>query len=206
MNKEKIKEFFAKLNNGYLIAAICAILIGVIVLGAMIGLVARPFAINTAYTAKVEKESLGETITVKSKLVLLDGGRYSLTVRDSTGKVTYFGDYAYGRIETGENASKHNIIRFEYDGSHAVFDSYVFGSKETVELTSPFKLQYGDVEFINVGGILLLVFYCFVIVGCAAIAAILIVKRKDGNIVFTDKLRLVKRLKEIEDMLGIKFE
>ena len=213
--KEKLANFFKKLNNGYIIAAICAILIGVIVLGAMIGLVARPFATNTTYTAKVKTEVLGETYTAKAKLVLLDGGRYSMTIRDSQKqRYTYFGDYGFGKLVDEENV-RESVIWFEYNGQMVAVDQALFGgdllssmikTANISEQTNPFKIQYGEVTFTNVGGILLLVLYCFVIVIAAAIATVLLLKRKDGNVVFTSKIRLIKRLRELEDMLGVRHD
>lgn len=194
--KEKFKEFFNKLNNTYLVAAICALLIAVIVFGLMISLVAHPFATNTTYTAKIESELDGETYTARAKLVLMDEGRYSLTSKSALldGRVTNFGDYGYGKIRLEEGKSRKNVIWFDGD------------LLNMVEVTSPFKLEYNEQTFTNVGGILLLVCYCFVIAIAVAIAVYLIIKRKDGKPAFTSKLRLVKRLKEIEEMLGVKHE
>ena len=194
--KERIREFFNKLNNNYLVAAICALLIAVIVLGLMIGLVAHPFATNTTYTAKIESTFDGETVTSRAKLVLLDDGRYSLTAKSAMldGRVTNFGDYAYGKVRLEEGKARSNVIWF--DGN--VLD--------IIELKSPFKLQYNDITFTNVGGIILLVFYCFVIAVAVAIGVYLILKRKDGRPAFTSKIRLVKRLKELEEMLGVRHE
>ena len=212
--KEKLANFFKKLNNSYIVAAICAILIGVIVLGLMIGLVAHPFATNTTYTAKVKTEIDDETYTTKAKLVLLDGGRYSMTLKDSKRQnYTYFGDYGYGKFIDEEN-SRQSMIWFEYDGLMSIEDVALFRGDSissilkinSSKLTNPFKIQYGEVVFTNVGGILWLVFYCCVIAIAAAIATILLLKRKDGNVVFTSKIRLIKRLREIEDMLGVRHD
>lgn len=206
----KFKEFLKKLNNGYIIAAICVILIGVIVLGLMIGLVARPFATNTAYTAKVKTEVLGETHVTKAKLVLLDGGRYSMTIRNSQKSTyTYFGDYGYGKdkLDTDEER-RHNVIWFEYDGELVALDLVLFGGDKTemVEQKNPFKLQYGGITFTNVGGILLLIIYCVLIAILAAIAAILLVKRNDGKVAITNKMNLIRRLSNLEEMLGVHHE
>ena len=192
--KEKIKEFFNKLNNNYLVGAICAFLIAVIVLGLMIGLVAHPFATNTTYTSpKIISDLNGD---VKQKLVLLDDGRYELTVKQTQpkAKITTFGDYAYGKLQLEEGKGRSNVIWF--DGE--ILDM--------VELKSPFKLEFNGVTFTNVGGILLLVCYCFIIAIAVAIGVYLILKRKDGRPAFTSKIRLIKRLKEIEEMLGVKHE
>lgn len=187
--KEKIAAFFKKLNNSYVIAAICVILVGVILLGAVIGLVAKPFSLNTVYTAQVDT-----TYVTNYKLTLLDGGRYELTqIGDKVkGTITIYGDYGYGRIKDG-NALK-NVIWFDN------------GMLSPVEVKSPFKLDYNGIEFTNGGGIFLLVCYCILICFAAAIATILLLKRKEGDIVFTNKMRLIMRLKQIEEMLGIKFE
>ena len=212
--KEKLANFFKKLNNSYIIAAICMILVCVILLGLMIGLVAHPFATNTTYTAKVKTEVLGETFTTKAKLVLMDEGRFSMTLKDGQKQYyTYFGDYGYGKLVNDENV-RQSVIWFEYDGLMYSVDQSLFGDgifssmlkTNMSEQTNPFKIQYGKVTFTNVGGILLLVLYCFVIVIAAAIATVLLLKRKDGNVVFTSKIRLIKRLRELEDMLGVRLD
>lgn len=201
--KEKIANFFKKLNNSHWITAICAILIGVIFLGAMISLVARPFSTNTTYTATV-KEQVFDDFYYKRKItiVLLDDGRYSLTIKDpqTKQKSTTFGDYAYGKLFTKDDSNTlHNVIWFDSQ-DYNYFDNTVY------ELKNPFKLEYEDIEFTNAGGIALLVFYVFMICMSALIATVMIVRRKEGTIVFTNKMRLIKRLKEIEQMLGISHE
>lgn len=190
--KEKIREFFGKMNNSYVIAAICVILIGVIFLGAMIGLVARPFSLNTTYYSTLKEEIFGEEFVVKSKLTLLEGGRYQLTQKSNLidGSLTTFGDFGYGKVRIEDNKPRRNVIWFDND------------KYDMVELTNPFKMEYDGEEFTNVGGILLLVCYCLTIAAAAAIATVLLIKRKDGGIVFTNKMRLIKRLKEIEEMIG----
>ncbi|MCH5159233.1 MAG: hypothetical protein J1F66_00095 [Clostridiales bacterium] len=201
--KEKIKEFFNKLNNSYIIAAICVILIGVILLGAIIGLVARPFSTNTTYSLKVKQmySSMGD-VNCSIKLVLLDDGRYKLTTYDKNTKEVYteFGDYGYGKVINDENNRRQNVIWLD-DIRNAIVIENPF--KITVPVSS---LLGGKYEFTNVGGIVLLVCYCIVFAICAAIATILIIKRKDGGVVFTNKMRLIKRLKEIEEMIGVKLE
>ena len=215
MNKEKIRNFFKKLNNSYVIAAICMLLAGVIVLGMMIGLVANPFITDTAYTARVKTEILDETMTSRVKLVMLEGGRYSITVRNNAGeRFTYFGDYGYGRLADEENRLQRTVW-FEYDGEMAIIDELLFGSNDlftssflpkTSKQTNPFKIQYGEVTFINGGAIVLLIFYCAFISAAAAIVTILLIKRKDGGVVFTNRMRLIKRLRELEQMLGVTHE
>lgn len=196
---EKIKNFFQKLNNSYIIAAICVILICVILLGAIIGLVARPFSTNTTYSLKVKQSysSMGD-VNCSIKLVLLDDGRYKMTVYDRDTKEVYteFGDYGYGKLINDENNRRQNVIWLD-NILHSTIIENPFKIKVSVS-----SLLGGEYEFTNVGGILLLVCYCIVFAICAAIATLLIIKRKDGGIVFTNKMRLIKRLKEIEEMLG----
>ena len=194
---EKLKNFFKKLNNSYIIAAICVILVGIILLGLMIGLVTTPFIKNIPYYSKnIEGSGVG---TMKYKLVMLDDGRYERTVDYIQLKqvlITY-GDYSYCYgIDYMKDGSKHF--------KEIIFDNN--SAQARVELTSPFKIKYYLVEMTNVGGIVLLVVYCILICFAAAIATILIVKRKDGKVVFTNKMLLLKRLKEVEEMLGIKHD
>ena len=188
--KEKLASFFKKLNNSHLIVAICAILIGVIFLSAMISLVAHPFVKGVAYSARLEEASVG---TIKAKLTLLNDGRYSVTVyHDSTKEtMTTFGDYGYGKIFITD------------DDSHRVNAIWFDSLLNPIKLTNPFKIENNGVVYTCGGGIALLVFYCIAICICAAIAAIMIVKRREGVPAFTSKMRLIKRLKEMEQMLGI---
>ena len=190
---EKIKNFFQKLNNSYIIAAICVILICVILLGAIIGLVTRPFSTNTTYiSSRIETSGFGP---IKIRVTLLDDGRYSKTTHYILAKdvETVFGDYGYAKkhVYVGDESVRCNTIWFdnEYLATMTILDN-------------PFKLEFYGFELVNVGGIVLLVCYCVLFAICAAIATILIIKRKNGGMVFTNKLRLVKRLKEIEEMLG----
>ena len=197
MNKEKIRDFFKKLNNSYVIAAICVILIGIILLGAMIGLVARPYSTNTTYSATVHGSGVG---TMKIKLVLLDDGRYSQTVKyvQLQEISNTFGDYAFrcGKYRVGENKGQSfNHIYFDGDYDNTFY-----------ELKNPFKIEFYGVELTNVGGIFLLVCYCILICFAAAIVTILLIKRKDGGVVFTNRMRLIKRLRELEQMLGVTHE
>lgn len=199
--KEKIKEFFNKLNNSYLVAAICALLIAVIFFGLMIGLVAHPFATNTTYTSsKISNDIIGD---VRQKLVLLDDGNFQLTTKYMETKevITDFGHYRYGKIVTGEDERLHNVIWLNVAGTSIT--SYI---EPPIELKSPFKIEYNDVAYTNVGGILLLVLYCCIIAIAIAIGVYLILKRKDGAPAFTSKMRVIKRLKEIEEMLGVRHE
>ena len=197
MNKEKIRDFFKKLNNSYVIAAICVILIGIILLGAMIGLVARPYSTNTTYSATVHGSGVGP---MKIKLVLLDDGRYSQTVKyvQLQEISNTFGDYAFrcGKYRAGENKGQSfNHIYFDGDYDNTFY-----------ELKNPFKIEFYGVELTNVGGIFLLVCYCILICFAAAIVTILLIKRKDGGVVFTNRMRLIKRLRELEQMLGVTHE
>ena len=192
MMKEKLANFFKKLNNSKLVIAICAILIGVIFLGAMISLVAHPFVKDIAYTAKTKIELGNETVIYKTKLVLMDSGRFYTTIKDSEKQtITRFGDYGYGKIFIDDDSHRVNAIWFDSD------------MLSVIEMHNPFKIENEGITYTCGGGIALLVFYCFMICICAAIAAISIVKRDEGTIVFTSKMRLIKRLKEMEQMLGI---
>ena len=196
--RDKIKEFFNKLNNSYIIAAICTILIAVILLGSIIGLVARPFSTNTTYSLNVKRfySSIGD-VNYSIKLVLLDDGRYKLTTYNRNTKEVYteFGDYAYGKVVIGEDNRRRNVISLDNRSNLTVIENPF---KITLPVSS---LLYGEYEFTNVGGIVLLTCYCTVFVISVAIATILLLKRKDGGIVFTNKMRLIKRLKEIEEKL-----
>ena len=189
---EKLANFFKKLNNSNWIIAICAILVGVIFLSAMISLVAHPFIKDMTYSARLEEADMG---TLKAKLTLLDDGRYSMTVRYTSTKetTTAFGDYGYGKIFTEDDKDhRHNAIWF--DGALM---------QDVVVLSNPFKIERAGVVYTCGGGIALLVFYCIMICMSAAIATVSIIKREQGVTVFTNKIRLVKRLKELETMLGI---
>ena len=198
MNNEKLKSFFSKLNNGYVVAAICLILVAVIAFGLMIGLVARPFITNMTYSTTIKLELDDKTYTSKAKIVLLDDGRYALTVKDGQSSQfrTTFGDYAYGKlvIELDETKQLRKVIWFDDNELNMVVQN------------NPFKLEFDEQTFTNVGAILLLVFYVLIILVTVVCAILLIVKRNDGKTVFTSKLRLVKRLRELEDMLGVRHE
>ena len=200
--KEKFAAFFRKLNNSYIIAAICVILVGIILLCAMIGLVSKPFATNTTYSAKVKEKVGDEELNVSIKLVLLDDGRYQVTVRNNETKetVTRFGDYGYGKIVLEKDGPRQSVLWLN-DESAAFVQKNPF--KINFEQT---KLLGFEVKFTNVGGIFLLVCYCALIVLAAAVSTILIIKRKEGSIVFTNKMRLIKRLATMEEMLGIRHE
>ena len=195
MNKDKLRNFLKKLNNGYIVAAICMILVFIIAFGSMIDLVAHPFITNISYSAKIEGSGVG---TMKATLTLLEDGRYSETIeyRRLEMVTTTFGDYSYshGKYQTGDNKGQHYREIFfnnDYENTH-------------VELKNPFKLKFYGAEFTNVGGILLLVFYCIMIVISAAIATILIIKRKEGKALFNKKSGLETRVSTIEEMIGIK--
>ena len=188
--KVKMREFFAKLNNSYVIAAICIILIGVILLGAMIGLVARPYVIGMKYSVKYHPSFFSSYNERIAELVLLEGGRYSMTISYtlSKGVTTTFGDYGYGRVPLESQDSRlHNIL---------ILENGEYGQAVSVQ-KNPFKITtdyFGEeVTLTCVGGIVLLVVYCILIVLCAAIATILLVKRKNGKIVFSDRLGIFRK-------------
>ena len=193
--KEKFATFFKKFNNSYLLAAICFILVAVIAFGLMIGILAKPFITNIAYSTTIITDSKGD---VKAKIVLMDSGVYSVTAKDGLSKqfTTTYNVYAYGKLVTDLDESDliRNVIWFDDDVTTMVIQK------------SPFRLEYEGATYTNAGGIVLLVFYIVLWVFAAIIAAVFIVKRKQGRVVFTNKMRLVKRLKELEEMLGVRHE
>lgn len=196
--KNKIREFFVKLNNSYILVAICTILIAVIALGSLIDLVAQPFETDMTYSAKIETKTEYVNYRTTAKLLLLENGRYSLTIHDGSTReeLTTFGDYGYGKVTIRDDDYKrlHDVIWFDRRDFSPFDDSlYV--------LKSPFKLEYEGLEFTCGEGIALLVIYCAFIAASSAIATILLIKRKKGKTVFTDRLRIVRRLKDIETKL-----
>ena len=200
---EKIKNFFQKLNNSYIIAAICVILICVILLGSIIGLVARPFITDMTYSVKYRPMAFSSNNQRIAKLVLLEGGRYSMTISYTmtNGVSTSFGDYGYGKVLVSLDSNRLQNVLILNGGA---YDEAVSVQKNPFKITTNYFGE--EVTFTCVGGIFLLVCYCVVFAICAAIATLLIIKRKDGGIVFTNKMRLIKRLKEIEEMLGVKHD
>ena len=193
MNKEKLKSFFKKFNNSHIIAGICFALAFFLTLFLMIDIVAHPFITDMAYSAKISEEFLGTDIKISAKLVMLEEGRYKITIRDTATKETEtdFGDYSYGKVYvTGYNSRK-NVVSFDVNSLQVV-------------QTNPFKITYNGVVFTNVGGIFLLVLYCFMLVIFAACSILLLVQNKKGNAVFGTKLSMAKRIAELEEMLGIK--
>ena len=184
-------SFFKKLNNSHVIAGLCLAIAFVLALAFMIDLVADPFIQDMTYTARIDEQNDGGEVKISAKLTLLEDGRYKLTIRDriTKEKTTTFGDYSYGKVVLDETLGRQNVISF--DGSGYIAQK------------NPFKLEFDSVKFTNGGAIFLLVLYIFLILVFASCSILLLVKYKSGNPVFGTKMRLSKRVKELEDMLGI---